>query len=114
MTATIKLIEKAVLNGGALVLAAILFMSPWAFGFDGVPEAAWTAWIDAPAIAIASFAFSSAEQTKWATLSVGIFTAVSPWVIGFSDTQTATAVHGTIGLVITIIAGARFWLRVAD
>jgi hypothetical protein len=35
-------------------------------------------------------------------------------VIGFSDTQTATAIHGTIGLVITIIAGGRFWLRVAD
>ena len=67
-----------------------------------------------PAIAIASFAFSSAEQAKWATLIVGIFTVVAPWVIGFSDTQTATAVHGTIGLVITMIAGARFWLRVAD
>jgi hypothetical protein len=114
VTATIKLTEKAVLNGGALVLAATLFISPWAFGFNGVPKAAWTAWIDAPAIAIASFAFSSAEQAKWAILIVGIFTAVSPWVIGFSDTQAATAIHGTIGLVITIMAGARFWLRVAD
>jgi hypothetical protein len=96
------------------VLAAILFISPWAFGFDGVPAAAWTAWIDAPAIAMVSFAFSSAEQAKWATMIVGIFTTVSPWLIGFSDTQTATAVHGIIGLVITIIAGAKFWLLVAD
>jgi hypothetical protein len=114
VTAMVKLTEKAVLNGSALLSAAILFMSPWAFGFDGVPEAAWTAWIDAPAIAIASFAFSSAEQAKWAILIVGIFTTVSPWVIGFSDTQAATAIHGTIGLVITIMTGARFWLRVAD
>jgi len=45
---------------------------------------------------------------------VGIFTAVSPWVLNFSDTPTATAVHGTIGLIITIIAAAKFWARVAD
>jgi len=95
-------------------LATTLFISPWAFGFAGVPAAAWTAWIDAPAIAIVSFAFSSAEQSKWATMIVGIFTAVSPWVLNFSDIRTATAVHGTIGLVITIIAAAKFWVRVAD
>jgi hypothetical protein len=110
VTAIIKLTEEAVLNWGVRVLAVILFMSPWAFGFDGVPAAAWTAWIDAPAIAMVSFAFSSGEQVKWATMIVGIVTAVSPWVIGFSDTQTATAVHGAIGLVITIIAGAKFWV----
>ena len=102
------------LNWCALALATTLFISPWAFGFDGVPAAAWTAWIDAPAIAIVSFAFSSAEQSKWATMIVGIFTAVSPWVLNFSDIRTATAVHGTIGLVITIIAAAKFWVRVAD
>jgi hypothetical protein len=110
----IKLTEEAMLNWGAVVLAASLFVSPWAFGFDGVPAAAWTAWIDALAIAMASFAFSNAEQAKWATMIVGIFTAVSPWVFDFSDTPTATAVHGTIGLVITIIAGAKFWLRVVN
>jgi hypothetical protein len=94
-------------------LATTLFISPWAFGFDGVPAAAWTAWIDASAIAIAGFAFSSAEQSKWATMIVGIFTAVPPWALNFSDTRTATAVHGTIGLVITIIAAAKFWVRAA-
>ena len=106
----IKLAEQAVLNRGSLALAVILFMSPWAFGFDRVPAAAWTAWIDAPVIAMISFAFSSTEQAKWATMIVGIFTTVSPWMIGFSDAQTATAVHGAIGLAITILASAMFWL----
>lgn len=106
----ITLREQAVLNRGALALAAILFMSPWVFGFDRIPAAAWTAWIDAPVIAMISFAFSSAEHAKWATMVVGIFTTVSPWLIGFSDTQTATAVHGAIGLAITIVACAKLWL----
>jgi len=73
----------------------------------------WTAWIDAPTIAMVSFAFSSTEQSKWATMIIGIVTAVSPWMLGFSGTSAATAVHGTIGLVITILAGAKFWLRVS-
>jgi len=102
------------LNWCALALATTLFISPWVFGFDGVPAAAWTAWIDAPAIAIVSFAFSSAEHSKWGTMIVGIFTTVSPWVLNFLDTRTATAVHGAIGMVITIIAAAKFWIRFAD
>jgi hypothetical protein len=107
----IKPIEEAVLKWGTLVLAAVFFMSPWVFGFNDVPAAAWTAWIEAPAIAMISLAFSSAEGAKWAAMIVGIFTTVSSWVLGFSDNQAATAVLGTIGLIITIIAGVRFWLR---
>ena len=113
VAAMIKL-DEAVLKWATLVLAAILFMSPYAFGFDDVPAAAWAAWIEAPAIAMISLAFSSAEEAKWAAPIVGIFTTVSPWVLGFSDTQAATAVHGTIGLIITTIAGARFWLPIVD
>jgi hypothetical protein len=58
----IKLTEQAVLDRGTLALAATLFISPWVFGFDGVPAAAWTAWIDAATIAMVSFAFSSTER----------------------------------------------------
>jgi hypothetical protein len=114
VTTMIKLTEQTALNRGALALAAILFVSPWPLGFNRVPAAAWTAWIDAPAIAMVSFAFYNAEQAKWATMIVGIFTTVSPWLIGFSDSQAATVVHGAIGLAITVIACAKFWSRVAD
>lgn len=109
-----KLTEEAVLNWVALASAATLFISPWALGFANVPAAAWTAWIDAACIAIVILAFSGAEQSTWATMIVGIFTTVLPWVLGFADIIPAVAVHGTIGLIITTIAGAKFWLRAAD
>jgi len=114
VTAIKKLSKETVLNWCALVSAAALFISPWVFGFEGVPAAAWTAWIEALAITMVILAFASAGQSKWATMFTGIFTAVSPWILDFSDTRHAVAVHSTIGLVITIIACAKFWLRVAD
>jgi hypothetical protein len=93
-----------------LILGAILFFSPWMFGFDAgrASENANIAGIVIAALAIAALA-AFAIWEEWLNLIVGLWTLVSPWVLGFQGT-TAMTVHVVIGAAVAIIAAIELWI----
>jgi hypothetical protein len=93
-----------------LVLGAFLFFSPWMFGFDAgkVSQNAHIAGIVIAVLAIAALA-AFAVWEEWLNLIVGLWTLVSPWVLGFQGT-TAMAVCVIIGAAVAILAAIELWI----
>ena len=93
-----------------LILGAILFLSPWIFGFDAgrASENANIAGIVIAVLAIAALA-AFAVWEEWLNLIVGLWTLVSPWILGFQGT-TAMTVHVVIGAAVAILAAIELWI----
>ncbi len=93
-----------------LILGAILFFSPWMFGFDAgrASENAYIAEIVIAVLAIAALA-AFAVWEEWLNLIVGLWTLVSPWVLGFQGTSAMT-VHVAIGAAVAILAAIELWI----
>jgi hypothetical protein len=93
-----------------LILGGILFLSPWIFGFDaGRPsENAHIAGIVIAVLAIAALA-AFAVWEEWLNLIVGLWTLVSPWVLGFQGTKAMT-VCVIIGIAVAILAAIELWI----
>lgn len=96
----------------SLVAGFGLLLSPWYLGYAAQAGAAWNAWIVGAAImvvaALTFYAFHQAEE--WANAVLGIWAAISPWVLGFSDVTAAAAAHVIAGLIVAILAGISLWL----
>ena len=93
-----------------LILGAILFFSPWIFGFDAgrASENATIAGLVIAVLAIAALtAFAVWEE--WLNLIVGLWTLVSPWVLHFQGTHAMT-VHVVIGAIVAILAALELWI----
>src|SRR5437868_3466597 len=93
-----------------LILGAVLFFSPWMFGFDAgkVSENAYISGIVIAVLAIAALAAFTVWE-EWLNLIVGLWTLISPWVLGFQGT-TAMTVHVLIGIAVAILAAVELWL----
>jgi|SRR5712664_1950678 len=93
-----------------LILGAILFFSPWMFGFGAgmASQNAYIAGIVVAVLAIAAIA-AFAVWEEWLNLIVGLWVLVSPWVLGFQGT-TAMTVHVVIGAAVAIIAAIELWM----
>jgi hypothetical protein len=93
-----------------LVLGAVLFLSPWIFGFDST-IATQNAFISGLAIAVLAIAALAAFAVweEWLNLIVGLWALVSPWVLGFQGTRAMT-VHVIIGAAVAILAAIELWL----
>ena len=93
-----------------LLLAMVLFASPWLFA-----RATGTAAIDLEVsgalIAVLSLAamVAFAKWEEWANLLLGIWLIVSPWVLGFAHTS---AMHFSIGVgaAVAFFAAIELWL----
>lgn len=73
-------------DGVNAVLAAWVLLSPWALGFDGDRTATWNALaVGAALLAVALGAiFVPQAWENWAEAALGLWLAVSPWVLGFA------------------------------
>src|ERR1700738_3729216 len=93
-----------------LILGAVLFVSPWIFGFDAgkASENANIAGIAIAALAIAALA-AFAVWEEGLNLIVGLWVLVARWVLGFQGT-TAMTVHVVIGAAVAILAAIELWL----
>jgi SPW repeat len=68
--------------------------------------AARVLWVAVLAIAaLAAFA----EWEEWLNLIVGLWVAVSPWVVGFSANARAAWDHLVVGLIVALVAAVRLW-----
>jgi hypothetical protein len=93
-----------------LILGAVLFVSPWMFAFSAgaVSANANVAGIAIAILAIAALA-AFAVWEEWLNLIVGLWTLVSPWVLGFQGT-TAMTVHVVIGAAVAVLAAIELWI----
>jgi SPW repeat len=102
--------KNAVLEVYQLVLAVFLFVSPWLFAFAHGTLRVGT-WVSAALVAAISFVALIAfrEWEEWINCGLGLWIAVSPWVLGFQHTA-AMFVNLAIGILIAYLALLDLWL----
>jgi hypothetical protein len=94
-----------------LILGAFLFFSPWIFGFGGTraAENANIAGIIIVVLAIAALA-AFAVWEEWLNLIVGLWTLISPWVLGFHGTTKPMTVCVVVGILVAVLAAIEIWI----
>jgi hypothetical protein len=93
-----------------LSLSVVLFFSPWLF--DLSTGAQWqTASIVGIVIAVLSIAALAAFAIweEWLNLFAGLALIVSPWLLGFQDSQAMT-IDVVIGVIVATLAALVAWL----
>ena len=93
-----------------LILGGVLFFSPWLFDLSS--GAQWqTASIVGIIIAVLSIAALAAFAVweEWFILVAGIGLIVSPWLLGFQNSDTMI-INVAIGAVVTVLAAFEVWL----
>jgi hypothetical protein len=92
-----------------LILGAILFVSPWVFGYaTGMPlKNAFVLGIVIAAVSIAALA-ALAVWEEWLNLILGLWVLISPWVLGFAQ-GAAMKVHVIIGAIVAVLAAIELW-----
>jgi hypothetical protein len=111
MTKSSSLDNKNLFDIANILVGFGLLLSPWYLGYATEPYAAPNAWVAGSAVALISlaalFAFHRAEE--WAGLAVGLWTVMSPWLLGFAQLWNATTVHVLAGLIVAVLAAMRLW-----
>jgi hypothetical protein len=94
-----------------LVLAALLFISPWALGFTDHMLAARTA--GASGIVIGFIALAAivqfAEWEEWLNLLLGVWLIFAPWIVGFAGVAAAMRTHVALGVLIALFSAWELW-----
>jgi hypothetical protein len=97
-----------------LILGGVLFFSPWLFDLSS--GAQWqTASIIGIIIAVLSIAALAAFAVweEWFLLGAGIGLIVSPWLLGFQNSD-AMLVNVVIGIIVAALAACEVWLTRED
>jgi hypothetical protein len=104
--------ELTAINLVNAVLAALLFVSPWLFGFAGQSTASWNAWAAGLVIGIVALVAIAdvREWQEWVNLALGLWVAASPWLLGFAGVASAMWTHVLIGLGVAILAAVELWM----
>ena len=93
-----------------LLLGVLLFFAPWIFGFVST-LASENAWLSGALISLlattAILAFDAREQRL--NLLVGLWVAVSPWLVGF---HAEMHIHFIVGLLLVALVLFELWLNV--
>ncbi len=92
-----------------LILGMVLFFSPWTF--DLATGAQWqTASITGLLIAALSIAALAAFAVweEWLNLIAGLALIVSPWLLGFQDSDAMT-IDVVIGAIVALLAALEVW-----
>ncbi len=104
--------NERLIDGLNAALGAMLFISPWVFGFASDRLAAWNAMASAAlVIGVAVTALLKfAEWEEWVEFVLGLWIIISPWMIGYADTGVAHSVHMFIGLGVLVLSLWDLWL----
>lgn len=94
-----------------LALGAVLFFSPWLFDLSTTGPQWQTASIVGLIIAVLSIAALAAFAVweEWLNLIAGLALMVSPWLLGFQDSQAMT-IDVVIGMSVAFMAALETWL----
>lgn len=95
----------------SIVAGVALFLSPWLFGFAAEAAASWNAWIVGLLTAIVGVWTMTNCQSweEWLNLALGVWTLVSPWLLGFAAVGAAVTMHVVVGLIVAVLAILELW-----
>lgn len=103
--------RESVLDLYNLLLALLLFASPWLFKLsNGAAKMdLWAGGIVIAAMSLVAIA-AYANWEEWANVAVGLWLVISPWVLGFAHTR---AMHYSIGIgaAVAFFALLELWLQ---
>jgi hypothetical protein len=104
--------ELTAINVVNAIAAAFLFVSPWLFGFSGEQTVVWNACVSG--LVIAGLALAATvklqEWEEWVNLVLGLWVAISPWVLGFAGIASAMWTHVVVGITVAILAAVELWM----
>ncbi|HUI98370.1 MAG TPA: SPW repeat protein [Xanthobacteraceae bacterium] len=102
--------RETILDIYTVLLAAFLFLAPWVFHY-GRGAARADDWMSSAFIlAVAAAAvLAFAEWEEWASLMLGLWVFVSPWLLGFAHTK-AMHINVAVGLIIMFMSALELWL----
>ena len=94
---------------GNLLLSGVLFFSPWLFDLStgAQIQTASTAGIIIAVLSIAAIA-AFAVWEEWLNLCAGLMLIVSPWLLGFQNSQ-AMSVDVAVGMGVAALAAFEAW-----
>ena len=94
-----------------LILAALLFVSPWGLRYSNETPASQAAWIGGVVIAVVAIAaiVQFAEWEEWLTMLLGAAVIVAPWVVGYSNVANAVAADVILGALILLVSAWEVW-----
>jgi SPW repeat-containing protein len=91
-----------------LVFGCWLFLAPWIFATTSDPVSSWNAWFLGALIAIvALLALNSPANAslEWTNVSLGFWTLIAPWALGFSaNYQSAIWDTAIVGVLVISVA----------
>lgn len=89
-----------------LIIAAWLFISPWALQVSPEAAMAWNAWAFAVVVGVFSIVALVRAQPweEWINLIVGAWLFISPWALGFLMMTNVTANFMIVGALIFLLA----------
>ena len=98
-----------------LLLGMILFFSPWLFSFSA--GAAWQTTSPKIGLLVALLSMAAlaafAVWEEWLNLAAGVWLVVSPWLLGFQNSDAMT-LHVVIGGIVAALASFEVWLAYAS
>lgn len=94
-----------------LILAALLFFSPWYMGYAADIMPTRNAWVVGVVLALIAIAALSAfaEWEEWLNLALGLWLVASPWVLGFTGNPSAFWAHLVLGLLTAATSAWAVW-----
>ena len=95
------------------LLGAWLILAPWALGFESERTALANFVIVGLLLVAAALGaiFAPRAWEEWTEAALGLWMAVSPWVLGFSSLRDATVNAVVTGLVVLALA---IWVLATD
>jgi hypothetical protein len=106
----IRWTRETVLDLIKLSCAALLFASPWVLEFPRT--AVWNLWVCGYAMLTVTAAALTAEA-DWephSNFCLGIWVAIAPLTLGFSQDAAAVVVHVVGGSVVSLLSAVEVWM----
>ena len=103
--------ESTAIDVGNAILGAILFITPWLFGFSNESRPAWNAWICGAVVALVALAavIQFQEWEEWLNGAIGLWVLISPWILGFATNASALWSHVVLGVLVAALAAIELW-----
>lgn len=105
-----------------VILGLLLFIAPWALGYvpaavaegeeammgtAAMTAASWNSWIAGGIVVVIAVAalLKFFEWEEWVEGAVGLWIAISPWILGFTELRQAMVTHLILGVLVLVLAG---------
>jgi hypothetical protein len=105
--------QAIALNVSTGIFGIALILSPTLLEFGELPWASWSARLIGAAIGLIAIKslIGDADGGDFAQMALGIWAAISPAMLSFTEAADAALAHLFLGGAVTTLAALKLWLR---